>query len=64
MHPMIVADPGSNTHPRWKDRFAPLVGILAIAVGTFVAGAIGAAIGLIALLLLLQIQHKSVKARL
>jgi len=55
MHPMIVADPGSNHRLGGKGRLEPLAGLLAIAVGTLVAGAIGAGIGLIAMLVLLEL---------
>jgi hypothetical protein len=59
MHPLIVADRGSSHYLPGKGRFFPLAGLLALIVGTLVAGPIGAGIGLVALLLLLQIAHSA-----
>ncbi len=63
MHPMIVADPESKNHLGGNGRFAPLAGLVAIVIGASVAGPTGAAIGMIALFLLLEFSHNTAGSR-
>jgi hypothetical protein len=54
MHPVMISDRDSQDG-MGRGRFSPLAGLFAVLLGALIAGATGAAMGLILLLLLLQI---------
>ena len=63
MHPPIVADPDSRGEILGTGRLAHTLGLLAPIVGMLVAGPLGAGAGLMIMLLILQIWHRSTRAR-